>query len=258
MVEAACTGNYWGTDSSTQSCCGLPQDFYIGQIGHGISTANVIFNTTAANAAGYAATYSYWTVEGPGSPNRPAGITDYAWGQKQGLAAFNEWANGAIGLNYCGGATIFADVESGNYGWTNYNYVPNQQVLKGWLDQVASNVPHVGLYTNPTDWTNICGQSYRLNRSVVLWVTGCMTCASSISCKPCNTTCSTTRCQVNNLLSSGTNPVSAIVIGGSQAVLWQYYIDSCGCGDFDVSLQNPNNPVLNAVTSSSTYHATGC
>src|SRR5258708_12983772 len=79
---ARAADSFWGTDTNTVTCCGLPQDMYLGHLGAGTATGDTSdFNIDAANSAGYSSTYGYWDVEGPGQ----APATDpYSRGNHQG------------------------------------------------------------------------------------------------------------------------------------------------------------------------------
>ncbi len=280
IALADCTGNYWGTDGDAQSCCTMPQDFYVGKIGGGTSTAEALFNVMAANQAGYLGTYAYWAVEGhtqespqnpiPGLPN-PHAISPYAWGQMQAQAAYNAWKSGPY-AQYIGGSTIFADIEAGNYGMDDSQKRANQQTLQGFLDTISS--PPVGLipgvYTSPSFWKGWIGTDYRASQPFVLWITSCRLCDGAISSPPCNSQAPNTRCQANSILSS----VRQAVIGGSSVVMWQYYTGGFGqcpaCAqyhpgnpdpnqfnDWDVSIQNPNVG-FSPISSSQTYYDSPC
>lgn len=63
--DAEAYSSYWGTDSNSQSCCGIPQNFYIGRFGYGTTSSTYYFNVNAAKAAGLYGTYEYWGVVGP-------------------------------------------------------------------------------------------------------------------------------------------------------------------------------------------------
>lgn len=63
---------WWGTDSLGQTCCGIPQNFYIGQFGFGTVQTTQYFNTGAAGGAGSLGTFEYWGLQGPLSA--PAGL----------------------------------------------------------------------------------------------------------------------------------------------------------------------------------------
>ncbi len=116
--EAEAFTTYYGTDSNTQSCCGVPQNFYVGRFGYGTTGSAQYFNTSAANAAGYNNTYEYWGVQGPGSA---PGTDPWTWGSQQAAAARYQYTHNA-NAGYAGGLTIFGDIEPGFGGWSGGNY----------------------------------------------------------------------------------------------------------------------------------------
>ena len=250
--HAETSGYYWGTDSNSASMMGVPQNFYIGSFGSGTIGSTYFFNTGAARTAGKRGTYMYWGLEGPGSA--PSDMTPYRWGRQQASAALDQWHNNPNAL-FVGGYTIFADIEVGFGGWTaRHSARPaNRQVVHGFLERItaASNraIPfHPGIYINPADWRSYVGKDFRPDKSFVLWITGCYACDSSI-CAPCDDTCVTTLTTVEKLLPK----VSSTILGGSKAVLWQYWLDPpCDCGDFDVAIQNPTSG-FTPVRSQATY-----
>lgn len=226
---------WWGTDSNTQSGYGIPQNFYIGRMGYGIQPKGDgnFFNINAAHQAGHDRTYGYWVLDGPGS--KPNNLSAYSWGQKQASCAWEAWHSGPHSSNI-GGQTIFADIEAGGGGWQNGNDKPNQEVLEGFLQEcfrLAQSKIWPGVYVSPSIWTNFFGQNFRPSLSFVLWLTGFQTCISSI-CAPCNVKCNTL-IGVRTHLASG---VANVTVGGQKPVLWQYWIGSCGCGDYNVMMQN--------------------
>src|SRR5947209_11082306 len=109
------SGYYWGTDSTTASMMGIPQNFYIGRFGYGTSGSTYFFNTRAAHMAGKSGTYMYWGLEGPESA--PSDITPYRWGRQQASAALDQRYHNPNAV-FVGGYTIFAYIESGFGGWT--------------------------------------------------------------------------------------------------------------------------------------------
>ncbi len=244
----------WGTDSNSATCCDIPQHFYIGRFGFGTWGSAYFFNTRAAQTAGKSNTYMYWGLEGPGLA--PYGLTTYSWGWQQASAALNQWSNNP-NAPFVGGHTIFADIESGFGGWRagNYEYYANQQVVEGFLDRIAkaytTTTPfHPGIYIAALDWRDYFGTAFRPSTSFVLWISVCYSCNSSI-CAPCGEPCWTTLTTVEALLPT----VTSTILGGSQAVLWQYWLDPpCGCGDFNVALQNPMHG-FTPVSSSTTYYS---
>ena len=226
---------WWGTDSNTQSGYGIPQNFYIGRMGYGTQPKGdgYFFNINAANQAGHYRTYGYWVVEGPGS--KPSNLSAYSWGQQQASCAWNAWHSGPHSASI-GGLTIFADIEPGGGGWRNGNYKPNQDVLNGFLQkafELTQSKTWPGVYISSRIWSNFFGHNFRPSLNFVLWLTGFQTCISSI-CPPCNTKCNTLTGVRAHLASGVTN----VTVGGQKPVLWQYWIGSCGCGDYNVMIQN--------------------
>ena len=229
------TPTWWGTDSNTQSGYGIPQNFYIGRMGYGTQPKGdgYFFNVNAAGLAGHYHTYGYWVLVGPSS--KPGNLSAYDWGRQQASCAQNAWHSGPHSANI-GGFTIFADIEPGGGGWQSGNHKPNQDVLEGFL-QASSGLTQPktwpGVYTSPRIWTNFFGYNFQPSLNFVLWLTGLQTCVSSI-CPPCNTKCNTLT-GVKAHLASG---VANVTIGGQRPVVWQYWIGSCGCGDYNVMTQN--------------------
>jgi hypothetical protein len=226
---------WWGTDSNTQSGYGIPQNFYIGRMGYGTQPKGdgYFFNINAARAASYYRTYGYWVLMGPSS--KPDNLSAFSWGQQQAFCAFNARHTGPHAANI-GGLTIFADIEPGCGGWQNGNYKPNQDVLEGFLQEsfaLTQSKIWPGVYVSPRIWTSFFGQNFRPSLDFVLWLTGFQTCVASI-CPPCNTKCNTL-IGVRAHLASG---VANVIVGGQKPVVWQYWISSCGCGDYNVMLQD--------------------
>jgi len=245
---------FWGTDSNSATMLEIPQNFYVGRFGYGTTGSAHFFNTGAAQIAGKNGTYMYWGLEGPGLA--PPGISFYSWGREQASAALNQRYNNPNAA-FVGGYTIFADIEAGFGGWTTGSsaYSSNQEVVQGFLDRIAAahtfSAPfHPGIYISPLSWRNYVGTDFRPARSFVLWITGCYSCNRAI-CAPCDDTCWTTLSSVGSLLPT----VTSTILGGSQAVLWQYWLDPpCGCGDFNVAIQNPASG-FKPVSSSTTYYS---
>ena len=245
---------HWGTDSNSATCLEMPQDFYIGRFGYGTTGSAYFFNTEAALTAGKSNTYMYWGLEGPGLA--PYGLTSYNWGWQQASTALDQWSINPNAV-FVGGYTIFADIESGFGGWAagDSEHYANQQVVEGFLDRIAqantSTTPfHPGIYITTFDWSGYFGTDFRPGTPFVLWISFCYSCNSSI-CAPCDYTCWTTLLTVEALLPT----VTSTILGGSQAVLWQYWLDPpCGCGDFNVALQNPKTG-FTPVSSSTTYYS---
>lgn len=245
--NAEAYSSYWGTDSNSQSCCGIPQNFYIGRFGYGTTSSTYYFNVNAAKAAGLYGTYEYWGVVGPTAG--PGNITAYQWGYNQGSTAASQWVNNP-NAGYVGGSTVFGDVEPGFGGWGS-NQFNNQQVLQGFLDAIVLSNNYgltPGVYISPGNWRSFFGTSFITSQRFVFWLAGCYTCY--ISCSPCNTNCNTTLTEVQSLLSTTAN----IILGRSQMVLWQYWISNCSCGDFNVAIQNPVNG-FTPIASSTTYRS---
>jgi AhpD family alkylhydroperoxidase len=243
---------FWGTDSNSASMLEIPQNFYIGRFGYGTTGSAYFFNTGAAQVAGKNSTYMYWGLEGP--ELAPPGISFYSWGREQASAALNQRYNNPNAA-FVGGYTIFGDIEAGFGGWTvgSSAYSSNQEVVQGFLDGIAaahtSSAPfYPGIYISPLDWRNYVGTYFRPARSFVLWITGCYSCNRSI-CAPCDDTCWTTLTTVESLLPT----VTSTILGGSHAVLWQYWLDPpCDCGDFNVAIQDPASG-FRPVSSPTTY-----
>jgi hypothetical protein len=238
--KAEADSGFWGTDTDSSSCCGLPQNFYVGRLGYGISTNNTqYFNRDAANAAGYNSTYAYWDIEGPDAAPMGRYPYPYLWGYQQGLTAGSERSYNP-NASYIGGNTIFGDIEGGNPGWGN-DQAANQAVLQGFLDGIQHNFNMMpGVYISPISWQSFFGSSFAANQGFVLWITGAQTC--TISCAPCDS-CADTRAQVQNLAGS----VSQNLLGTSGPVIWQYWIGNCRCGDYDFAWQDPSagfSPVM--------------
>jgi hypothetical protein len=250
-LDAAAVSNSFGVDTNTVNCCGMPYSFYIGRFGYQLTQTTSGFNVNAARQAGSYYSYEYWDLGGPNWPG--AGSNPYAWGAQQADAAVNSWTNNPNAL-LVDGLTIFADVEPGE-AWDNpTNQGNNQQVLQGWIDQIRNRGPFIpGLYISPGNWNAYFGSGFRTSGAVALWATSCRTC--SISCPPASPNCSGTPGQVQTMWS---NPVSNLVLGGSQVAVWQYWIGGCAYGgDWDYSNQSCHHQIA-AVSSTSTYVCPGC
>lgn len=223
---------WWGTDTGTMRQSGAPpQQFYIGKFGSGTNAySGVYFNTSAASLAGYGYTYGFWDIEGAGSNgSKPSGQSAYQWGQNQATAAVNSYLSGP-NSNLMGASTIFGDFETVNNGYVGTSQSSNQQVLEGWLYQVYYLGASNGIYTGMGAWNTLVGSGFRPKHNFALWVTGCQT--GSLSGNPCNNSSSTTETNVQNVYSS---TIYREIVGGSQVVLWQYWISDVGCGDYDVT-----------------------
>ena len=182
--------------------------------------------------AGYAHTYGYWGVVGPNF--RPVGLSPYNWGRRQAACAWNAWHNGPH-ATYHGGLTVFGDVEMGFGGWQARNYDPNKAVMSGFLSELYTITPHKvwpGLYTSPTFWAMCFGANYRPSTDFVLWLTGCNTCGDTV-CAP-SAGCSTPQSARATML----NATGHTILGGRKAVMWQYWIGGCGCGDYNLMTQD--------------------
>jgi hypothetical protein len=240
---------YYGTDSYTQTVSGIPQNFYIGRLGYGITTNNpYAFNTSAATNAGYSKTYEYWGIEGPSSPNRQTGETAYNWGNRQGTKAAQQWFNHSPNAIYVGGQTIFADIESGFQGYSG-TQTEWRSIVNGFLDGVYNYYPQSpftpGIYTNFSTWNTYIGSSFRPSRNFVFWITSCR---SGTTCNPCSCGGSVIS-QVDSLVPT----VTGNIMGGCLPVIWQYWLNPpFGCGDFIVAIQNPGSG-FSPRTSATTY-----
>jgi hypothetical protein len=232
--QAKAASLLWGTDSSSQACCAMPQNFYIGRMGYGVEPVGdaYFFNINSASVANASRTYGYWGLVGPGFSGS---WSPYDYGRKQADCAWNAWNHGP-NAPHISGLTIFADVEPGFGGWTFGNYAANQAVINGFLRELRNIMPHrraPGLYISPYYWSNLVGIGFRPATAFVLWVTGCDTCGGDL-CSPCNSACNTLTTVKNRLAAT----VSQTSLGGYKPVIWQYWISSYGCGDYDVMTQN--------------------
>lgn len=235
----ASSSAFFGLDSNTTICCGMPLHFYIGRIGYGVypDTYYYAFNTAMAQKAGHTNTFGYWGVQGPNS-NTGYG-TAYQWGVAQAKAAWAAWNGTFIGSSYVGGYTVFGDVEAGFGGWGT-NVAQNQAVISGFLSELFTITPPKvwpGLYVSPSFWNEFLGGNHFVPAtSFVLWITGAYECAV---CGPCNEGCATTPADAEGYY---LNHVRTITVGGQQAILWQYWLtnpgcDNSGCGDWNISSQ---------------------
>lgn len=232
--SARATSFYWGTDSNGITQSPIPQDFYIGRFGYGLTSSTQYFNTTAASNAGFFYTYEYWGLVGPASRGT---YTPYNWGSAQGQTAVSQWYNNG-NASYVGGHTIFADVEAGFGGWSG-TQSDMQAVLNGFLDYVAnynySDYIYPGVYVTAANWASYFGTSFGPNQRFVLWLAGCRTCGFSPS--PCSdgSGCMT---EVESIWNSGSGP-SAVILGYCYPQLWQYWISNCSCTDYNVADYSP-------------------
>jgi AhpD family alkylhydroperoxidase len=75
--EAAATPFYWGTDSNGATTSPIPQNFYIGRFGYGLTSSTQYFNTSAARSTGpspvHPVSRSRRSCEGPPRLRRRAG-----------------------------------------------------------------------------------------------------------------------------------------------------------------------------------------
>jgi hypothetical protein len=249
-TNAQAHSTWWGTDSGTQTCCGMPQDFYVGRMGYGVEPAGdpYFFNRSAAASAGLYHTYGYWGVVGPDS--RPSKKSPYVWGQNQADYAWNAWHNGPS-AELIGGLTVFGDVEPGFGGWSSGNHGPNQEVISGFLDELFDITPPFvwpGLYISPYYWSGLLGRDFIPKTDFVLWIAGCDTCGGDIA-NPCDSSNDAFTTVQHRVAST----VAHIGLGKRRPVLWQYWIDSCTCGDFNVASQYAKSfsPVKGGTTYSS-------
>ena len=172
---------YLGCDGSTGPITNFYQ-FYIGEMGYGQCSncgpcgpcgptgTTACFDEQTASDAGYAYTYGYWGLEGPGL--KPGSIaTNYDWGVAQGNSAVSNWESGPY-AGYLGGQTIFCDIESGFGGWSTTDQTGNADVLNGFIDAIhsASFVP--GVYINMDHIGTYFSTSYSPNNPFVFWATG--------------------------------------------------------------------------------------
>lgn len=242
-MEALAATVYWGTDTNTPAAGhGFPQQYYLGHLGGETTPSCANFNVAAARAAGNDHTYMYWDLGG--SRGRTLAQA-YAYGRAQARAAIAAWHSGC-NSQYVSGLTVFADLESGNPGWSGSSQAGNRRLVDGWLDYFHDYNPgprgtklRAGLYVSPGFWNQQLGSSFRASHPFVLWIWGCQT-------------CSQTRAQVPAEMAR----IQRNVLGGSHAVIWQWQIGGCGGGDYDATTQNPFN--FHPVPSASTYVCTGC
>jgi len=240
-LEAAAATVYWGTDTNTPAAGnGLPQQFYLGHLGAQTTSDCTNFNVAAARAAGNDRTYMYWDLGGAGGRTHAEA---YAYGRAQARAAIAAWHHGCHS-QYVSGLAVFADLESGDPGWSG-DPGANRRLVDGWLDYFHTYSPgrsarlRPGIYVSPAFWDQQLGSSFRASRHFVLWVWGCQTCTKS-------------KAQVPGAIGR----IERNVLGGSRVALWQWHIGTCGGGDYDATTQRPDD--LHAVPASSTYVCTGC
>jgi hypothetical protein len=255
---------YFGTDGNTVYYDGynMPQNFYIGRTGYGEVFDSLVFNTDAAIAAGYYYTHSYWLLYGPNNTYRGS-RTYYQWGKDQGIKAASAWYDHPLS-SYFYGKTFFADIEriSGGWdGWDDSNRTNNREVLRGWLDGVATYTRNgynpgfvPGIYTRPDLWTTWFGTDYTTTRSATLWLAGCNACSSI--CSPCSSSCLTTKQDADNRFDT----VKETIFGKNKTVIWQYWVDGCDSGcqeDFLISVQSGNSQ-FSPIRVTTIYQTSGC
>lgn len=238
-IPAQASTAFFGLDSNTTICCGMPLHFYVGRMGYGVypDSSYYAFNTAMARKVGHTNTFGYWGVQGPGAN---AGYSSsYNWGVAQGKAAWAAWNGTFVGADYVGGYTVFGDVEAGFGGWGT-NRAANQAVINGFLSELFALTPHMvwpGLYVSPYFWnTYLGGNSFVPTTSFVLWICGVHECAV---CGPCNEACTST---VSDAQQVYFNSVRSVKVGGQNPILWQYWLtnpgcDNSGCGDWNISSQ---------------------
>lgn len=236
----------YGTDSGSATVAGVPQNFYIGRFGQGVTPDLRYFNTLAASAAGFNRTYEFWGIVGPrDSYNTPQ--LAYNWGYSQGAQAAYQWGN-SPDQAYVGGHTIFGDIEVAMGGYTGTQPpaaggkwdVEFQWLINGFLDGVTHYYPTInitpGIYTSFVQWQTYVDTDplfpFSPSQNFVLWLTGCQTCIVN----PCGNG-SSTMTQVDNLAPK----MIGNILGGCLPVILQYWISGCSpCyGDFDVAIQDP-------------------
>jgi hypothetical protein len=238
-AQASSSSSFFGLDSNTTICCGMPLHFYIGHMGYGVypDTSYFAFNTTMAQKVGHTNTFGYWGVQGPGSNTGYS--TPYKWGVAQAQAAWAAWNSTFVGAAYVGGYTVFGDVEAGFGGWGS-SVAGNQAVINGFLSELFNITPSEvwpGLYVSPGFWNEyLGGKGFVPGTSFVLWINGAYECSV---CGPCNEACSSTPTDADNYYR---NHVQSMDVGGQNAVLWQYWLtdpgcDNSGCGDWNISSQ---------------------
>src|SRR5690348_4131460 len=116
-IEVAATSNYYGVDTNTVNCCGMPNNYYLGRTGYQTTMDASAFSTTAANQVkntygNYNRVHEYWDLGGPNHPN--AGSNKYQWGVSQANAAINAWYHSSVAA-YFYGQNIFGDIEANEW-----------------------------------------------------------------------------------------------------------------------------------------------
>jgi hypothetical protein len=175
------TSKYYGIDSNTSSFPStIPStkwDFYIGELGKGISTVGAAFNDTGAKKA--QRVYAYWYLYGPkNDPSYPTSAYSNdkatAWGTTQAQNAINARINkvnsyptlkltmfGDVERDVTQGLDLTKNIDSKN-GWLvpseNVNaYLWNKAVIKGFMSRVAAQGLPTGIYTGSGPWNAITG-----------------------------------------------------------------------------------------------------
>jgi hypothetical protein len=261
-ADAYSNGCYYGIDGNTSFCCSMPKEFYIGQMGYGTTNSTAVFNVASAQAVGTGRTYGYWSLQG--TQYKPANRTAYQWGQDQGNAAARAWDGGHPYSYLIYGTTIFADIEAG-LGWSTTTKTDNREIVRGFLNAVATYVPccgyslNPGVYTRPSAYQSYfySGDGWKFPRAVPIWLWCSSGCQYAITCAPCDNSCGTTLSEVCNAFPT----YQAYVIGGYKVVIWQYWIQGAGCSpacnDWDATKQNPANSYFSGVSAATDFSA-GC
>lgn len=221
----AFTNFYYGLDTNSGGpfpCAGNGPHYYIGRLGGGTTYSTSGFDVSTAQAVGCAYTFAYWDLVGPGQT--PSGSTPYQWGQQQAQAFINAWNNTSGNGQYVCGATLFADIESGNPGWGT-NLTDNQQVLEGFLSYVNGYAPFdAGIYISTSNWDTYFGSGYASSQPFVFWLAGA-DCTLSLS------DCTGAQNEFNSSIMN-------ITRGGYRVMIWQYLADVAGCSvtqDYDIT-----------------------
>lgn len=158
---------YFGSDdATTTNSCGM--SFYLGRLGGGIKVAQYWFNENYDIPA-----FAYWNIHGTGSQSNLQ-----EWGAQQANVFWDQYANGQYPPGQPG-YTIFGAISSGSGGWTSGNYGPNQDVVTGFLNQLASNIASsplagavtLGLYGSQTNEFGdlLDAANWQAPQPVVIW-----------------------------------------------------------------------------------------
>lgn len=209
---------YYGLDTGSgppfPSCSGAESEtFYIGRIGGGLGPGDwTYWNSTTATDATRA--FAFWDLEGGGSI--PSGSTATEFGKDQADAFLTAWA----GTPAVDGWTFFADIESGNPGWSTGTLTQNQEILQGFLSEIinasgptlALGEPGTaGVYISLDNWNTYFGSSYTSSNPFVLWVAG-----TGSNCYTCS--------QAQSEWSTWAKPM-----GGYAPMIWQYLVTLTSC-----------------------------